>query len=157
MEEVKSKDNAGVKLPPPLVFLSITLVGFLIEYLSPLSMGVSSTYQFLGILLIFICFVSIVMISKIFKKRETAIKPWESTTNIISTGPYKYSRNPIYVLLCGLPIGLGIYFNSYWVLFAFIPALLLVYLSAVKREEKYLESKFGQEYLAYKGKVRRWL
>lgn len=95
--------------------------------------------------------------SKLFKRNDTAIDPWKTTSKIITTGPYRYSRNPIYLFACGVPIGLGITFDSYWALFAFIPALIIVYHTAVKKEEKYLETKFGEEYLGYKRKVRRWL
>ena len=93
----------------------------------------------------------------IFKKAETNITPWEPTTTIITSGMYSYSRNPIYLAFNFVPIGLGIFFNNLWVLVSFIPAAIILYFIAIKKEERYLEEKFGDEYLEYKKNVRRWL
>jgi protein-S-isoprenylcysteine O-methyltransferase Ste14 len=75
----------------------------------------------------------------------------------VSSGIFSISRNPIYVALCFANIGIGLILNSWWVLVSFIPAAILVYLITIKSEESYLERKFGDEYLAYKSRVRRWL
>ena len=157
MGKNENKDHPGVKLPPPILFLGLGLIGVGMEYAIPLSIGIDSPANYSGIGVIIISIVSIMFMSKLFERNKTAIEPWKTTSKIITTGPYKYSRNPIYILFCGVPVGLGIAFDTYWALFAFIPALIIVYYSAVKKEEKYLEAKFGQEYLDYKGKVRRWL
>jgi len=157
MGKNENKDHPGVKLPPPILFLGLGLIGVGMEYAIPLSIGIDSPANYSGVGVIIISIVSIMFMSKLFERNKTAIEPWKTTSKIITTGPYKYSRNPIYILFCGVPVGLGIAFDTYWALFAFIPALIIVYYSAVKKEEKYLESKFGQEYLDYKGKVRRWL
>ena len=157
MEKNENKDHSGVKLPPSILFLGLGLIGVGMEYAVPLSIGIDSPANYSGVGVIIISIVSIMFMSKLFERNKTAIEPWKTTSKIITTGPYKYSRNPIYILFCGVPVGLGVAFDTYWALFAFIPALIIVYYSAVKKEEKYLESKFGQEYLDYKGKVRRWL
>ena len=82
-----------------------------------------------------------------FKKNETEIEPSKTTSKIITSGLYKYSRNPVYIILCAGQIGLGFIFMTYWSMLAFIPALIVIYFTAVKKEEQYLEKKFGQEYL----------
>jgi len=157
MGKNENNDNAGVKLPPPIVYLGLGLIGVGMEYVIPLSIGIDSPVNYLGVGVIIVSIVSLMFVFKFYKRYETEIEPWKTTSKIITTGPYKYSRNPVYIFLCGVPIGLGIAFNTYWALFAFIPALIIVYFTAVKKEEKYLETKFGQEYLDYKAKVRRWL
>ena len=157
MGKSETNDNAKVKLAPPIVFLGLGLIGVGMEYVAPLSIGIDSPANYLGLGVIIISIAGLVLMAKLFKRHETAVEPWESTSKIISTGPYRYSRNPIYIIACGVPIGLGIVFNTYWALFAFIPALIVVYYTAIKKEEKYLETKFGQDYLDYKAKVRRWL
>ncbi len=157
MGKNENNDNPGVKLPPPISFLGLGLIGVGMEYVIPLSIGIDSWANYLGGGVIIVSILSIMFMFKLYKRYETEIEPWKTTSKIITTGPYKYSRNPVYIFFCGVPIGLGIAFNTYWALFAFIPALIIVYYTAVKKEEKYLETKFGQEYLDYKAKVRRWL
>jgi len=157
MGKSENNDNPKVKLPPPIVFFGLGIVGVVMEYVVPISIGIDSPLNYLGIGINITSIIAIWKMGELFKKHETEVKPWETTSKIITTGPYKYSRNPIYILFCGIPIGLGIAFNTYWALFAFIPGLIIVYYTAVKKEEKYLETKFGQEYLDYKDKVRRWL
>ena len=157
MGKNENNDNPGVKLAPPIVFLGLGLIGVGMEYVIPLPIGIDSPANYLGVGVIIVSIVSLGLMFKLFKRYDTEIGPWKTTSKIITTGPYKYSRNPVYIFACGVPIGLGIVFNTYWALFAFIPALIIVYYTAVKKEEKYLETKFGQEYLDYKAKVRRWL
>jgi protein-S-isoprenylcysteine O-methyltransferase Ste14 len=63
----------------------------------------------------------------------------------------------MYVALCFISIGIGIFFNSIWILLSFMPSAVIVYYIAIKKEEAYLEEKFGEEYVRYKNNVRRWL
>jgi len=94
---------------------------------------------------------------KFFLKAKTNIKPWEPTTYIITTGIYAWSRNPIYMAFNLCPIGLGIFFDNPWMLGSFLPAAVSLYFIAIKKEEKYLEKIFRDEYLDYKKKVRLWI
>jgi protein-S-isoprenylcysteine O-methyltransferase Ste14 len=93
----------------------------------------------------------------VFNRLKTHIEPWKPTSAIITTGIYGYSRNPIYVAFAVSTIGIGLMANSLWVVMSFLPASMAVYIVAIKKEEVYLEQKFGEEYLNYKNKVRRWL
>lgn len=89
-------------------------------------------------------------------KAGTTVEPYGATTRIITHGPFRYSRNPIYIALSGWYGGVAIAFNSLWPLL-FLPVVLIVMVQGViKREERYLERKFGEEYLGYKRRVRRW-
>jgi len=153
----KNNDNPKVKLPPPILFFGLGIIGVTMEYISPITIGIDFPINYLGFGINIVSIIGTWKISELFKKHKTEVKPWQTTSKIITTGPYKYSRNPIYIIFCGIPIGLGIAFNTYWAFFAFIPGLIIVYYTAVKKEEKYLEAKFGEEYLDYKRKVRRWL
>jgi len=152
-----TNDNPGVKVPPPLVYLVLAGAGWGINKLYPFSIGVPDLVRYGGVLLLIVSVGFIIYIAGIFKKARTEIEPWKTTRQIINYGPYAFSRNPIYVAACGVPCGLGFFLDSYWILFSFIPSLIIVYLIAIKKEEKYLEEKFGKEYLSYKSKVRRWI
>ena len=79
------------------------------------------------------------------------------TTSIVDTGPYRFTRNPIYLsMVLGL-IGLAIAFNSLWLLLTLVPFALVIRYGVVAREEAYLERKFGDVYRGYRARVRRWL
>jgi protein-S-isoprenylcysteine O-methyltransferase Ste14 len=157
MEKEINNDNPGVIIPPPIIFIGFGLLGVLLNYLNPLTIAGPSWLVYLGVLILIASFLGFGYMINFFKKNETEIEPSKTTSKIITSGLYKYSRNPVYIILCAGPIGLGFIFMTYWSMLAFIPALIVIYFTAVKKEEQYLEKKFGQEYLDYKKKVRRWI
>tara|TARA_B100000767_G_scaffold150904_1_gene142060 strand:+ start:311 stop:784 length:474 start_codon:yes stop_codon:yes gene_type:complete len=157
MKKELNNDNPAVKIPPPLIFLGFGLFGIVIHYFKPLIITGSSWLMYLGVLILIASFLGFGYMVNFYKKNETEIEPTKTTSKIITSGLYRYSRNPVYLISCAGPIGLGFIFTTYWAMFAFIPALIVVYFTAVKKEEQYLGEKFGQEYLDYKKKVRRWL
>jgi len=155
------KKGAAVKFPPPLIFFCLMLFGYGIQYLYPLTIeetiGESLAIRYFAIVMILIG-MSIALYSLFqFFKAKTHVEPWQPTTSIITSGLFAYSRNPIYLSFCMLTIGTSIAFNNLWMLLSTIPSAYLVYVIAIKKEEQYLEKKFGEEYLAYKTKVRRWI
>ena len=76
--------------------------------------------------------------------------------SIITNGPYRFSRNPIYLSFTLLQLGLGMWANSAWLVGMLIPTLVLMSYGVIAREERYMARKFGDEYLQYKRAVRRW-
>ena len=92
-----------------------------------------------------------------FRSAGTPIRGNQPTTNIVRSGPFRFSRNPIYTAFTLLQLGIAMVSASLWVLVAVVPAVALVGLRVIPREEQYLEAKFGEEYLKYKSSVRRWL
>lgn len=87
----------------------------------------------------------------------TNINPTKPTMTIIQSGPYRYSRNPLYLSLTLVYCGLALLINTWWAVI-FLPAVLLsMHFLVVLREERYLENKFGESYRAYCGRVRRYL
>ncbi|MBT3529553.1 MAG: isoprenylcysteine carboxylmethyltransferase family protein [Gammaproteobacteria bacterium] len=157
IEDDADLKGAGVKYPPPIVFLMIILLGGGLDYLWPIGMGVSGNGALVGGVLILVGATIAILVNAEFKRRNTAIEPWKPTTSIVTDGFYAWSRNPIYLGFCMLSIGIGIALNSFWIFISFIPGALAVQIIAINKEEEYLEAKFGQEYLDYKNKVRRWL
>ena len=151
------KKGAAVKFPPPAIFASLTLLGAAIQMLWPLSLGIPQSLEIFGYLLVLLGVAIAIGVNSSFKKVGTAIEPWKPTTAIVTTGIYGWSRNPIYTGFCLINIGIGVASNNFWIFVSFIPAALLLYHVAIAKEEAYLEQKFGDEYLAYKKKVRRWI
>jgi protein-S-isoprenylcysteine O-methyltransferase Ste14 len=79
------------------------------------------------------------------------------TTSIVSTGPYRFTRNPIYLSMTLLAVGIAVLANTIWILVMLAPVLFVMQFLVIAREESYLTRKFGEEYLRYKSKVRRWI
>ncbi len=88
---------------------------------------------------------------------HTAINPTKPTTTLITWGPFRYSRNPSYLAFNAIYLGIASVVNSLWPLLLLPAAVLALQRGVIKREEYYLEHKFGGEYLRYKTKVRRWI
>ena len=154
-----AKDGATVRIPPPLVYLGAVVVGVLVhEFVAPLPIGLPLV---LRIVVGAAAAVSslVIMGSAIILFRRTGQdpKPWARTPEIISTGIYRITRNPMYVGIALLQIAIGIGLANWWVIIAVPVVLVVVYLTAIRHEEAYLERKFGRAYTGYKESVRRWL
>jgi protein-S-isoprenylcysteine O-methyltransferase Ste14 len=91
------------------------------------------------------------------RQAGTRVETTQATTTIVTGGPYRLTRNPIYVGMLAILIGLAIAVNTAWLLVALAPFYLVIRFGVVAREEAYLERKFGDAYLSYKSRVRRWL
>ena len=150
-------DNPNVIAPPPLIFLSGLLIGGLITWFFPSEFLPKSLAVVLGIALAVVGLTIIVTTILQMRRAKTNVEPWKPTTAILDDGLYGISRNPIYLAMVLIYLGVTFLFNSIWFL-PFLPlVLLIVYWGVILREEKYLEEKFGEEYLNYKNRVRRWI
>jgi protein-S-isoprenylcysteine O-methyltransferase Ste14 len=92
-----------------------------------------------------------------FRAAGTPVPARKPTTAIVRTGPYRFSRNPIYLAFSVFQLGIATWVNSLWLLVTLAGALVLMHSVVIPKEEQYLERRFGAEYLAYKAAVRRWL
>ncbi len=149
-------DHAQVITPPPVIYLGAILLGWLINMILPMTISSSTWLKWIGVILILIATIIIAFSRREFIKANTSIRPDRSTTTLIRTGPYKISRNPLYISLSLFHVAISIVLNNFWVLFMAIPAIVMIVLGVITKEEKYLEKKFGQQYLDYKSSVRRW-
>jgi protein-S-isoprenylcysteine O-methyltransferase Ste14 len=156
MEE-KMSDNAGVIAFPPALYAGTLLVGLLLNFVFPVSFLSHSIGQTLGILAIICAGLIGISAFRAMHRAHTAINPSQPTTAIVSDGVFSLSRNPIYLSLTLLYIGISLLFNVLWALLLLLPLLVVVQIGVVRREEIYLERKFGDEYLRYKTRVRRWV
>lgn len=91
------------------------------------------------------------------RRAGTNVLPGKPTLSIVTGGPFRFSRNPLYIAGSVLYLGLTLISNSAWPLVLSVPMLVVLDWGIVRREERYLEAKFGGDYLAYKTRVRRWL
>jgi protein-S-isoprenylcysteine O-methyltransferase Ste14 len=153
------RDGAAVRIPPPLVYLAALIAGGLLHvFVRPLHLPLSGGVRIAGGALAAGAGIALVAAAIAhFRRTGQDPKPWESTPEIIATGIYRVTRNPMYVGMAGIQLGIGLGWANGWIA-ALVPVVLaIVYATAVRHEEAYLERKFDEGYLAYKRSVRRWI
>lgn len=158
--ETSESKGANVRFPPPLIYLISLLAGaaanrFVIRLPFPLDSGPLLTA--VGVLVLASGVAALVMSFRHFQRTNQDPKPWKPTPEIIDTGIYAYSRNPMYVGMALMLAGFGFLFANLWMLGLVPVALVLNYVIAVRPEEAYLEELFGEPYVDYKRRVRRWI
>jgi len=146
-----------VVAPPPLIYLAGLAVGFGLEALLPggslpgVVRFVVGGFALLGGIALQTAFIAA------FTRKGTAVEPWKPTTAIVTSGPYRITRNPAYLGMALIFVGIALLADAPWVLAALPVALAVIDRGVIAREERYLEDKFGREYLDYKTTVRRWI
>ena len=155
----READRAAVRFPPPFVFILTTVAGLALHARAlPLPIGLPEPVRNFGVwgsLLFGAGFIVSALI--LFHRTGQDPEPWKSTPEIIFSGPYRWTRNPIYLGMALLQASVGLWRSNGWILLLLPLALIGVYLLAIRHEEAYLGSKFGKAYLDYKARVRRWL
>ena len=157
-EQQHARDDRGVVLlaRPPIVYLISILAGFGLNAVWPVEL-VPRAIEPLGGSLILLAVALFVLSVRQFRRARTPIRSRKAVTAVITTGPYRFSRNPIYVSFTLLQVGLTMWTNSAWVAGTLIPTLVLISYGVIAREERYMAQKFGDEYLRYTAAVRRWI
>ena len=154
---VSTGDHPGVIARPPRMFLAALAAGAALELLWPTSFVHGAARLALGAGLVagglWLAYAAIA------QQREagTNIETHRPTETIVSSGLYRYSRNPIYLGLFGFYLGCAVLGDSLWVLALVVPLFAVMRVGVIAREEAYLERKFGDTYRQYRGAVRRWL
>lgn len=156
MNEPEKKDIAGVIAPPPLIYLAAFIVALGLEWAARADAGLGRIGLWVGGVLIALAVIIAVLARRQFLKGGTPLRVEEPSTAILSTGPYRFSRNPLYLSLAMLQVGIGLALGFAWIVIMVVPAILVIRFGVIAREERYLERKFGKEYLNYKNRVRRW-
>jgi protein-S-isoprenylcysteine O-methyltransferase Ste14 len=151
--------GARVRFPPPLVYLISALAGTLLHYaLAPAALPIARTISAVGGVLIIVLGLGIIASARtLHRKTGQNPIPWKPTPELIFDGPYRFTRNPMYIGATVIQVGVGVAFNNAWIALLAIPSLVAVHFIAVRPEEQYLSEKFGERYAAYLGRVRRYL
>ena len=152
--------TAGVRVFPPLVAAIGCAVGLALTFLYPVPIVAPTTTGALlgagiGFILAFLALA--ISANVIFRRAGTPANPYVATTALATGGPYRFSRNPMYLGLVLMTVGLGLVLNSMWFLLAAVAVMLALRNLVIAHEERYLEQKFGDAYRSYRQRVRRWL
>lgn len=151
--------GARVRFPPPLVFLAGILLGiagqrFIATAPVPVARALGMTG---GLLLLAAGLGLIVWARRLFTRTGQSPAPWKPSPELLLQGPYRFTRNPMYLGMTLITIGLGLATDNLWIALFALLALLTVHVIAVLPEERYLSEKFGESYQAYLAQVRRYL
>ena len=149
-------DTPGLIARPPVLYLGSILVGLTLHWLRPIALVPPAWAAPLGAPLIVAAVVLFLLSVRALRSAGTPIQSVRPTTRIVQTGPYRFSRNPIYLAFTSLHLGVGLWVNSAWLLGTLLLTLVLMSYGVIGREERYLKRKFGDEYVRYKAAVRRW-
>jgi protein-S-isoprenylcysteine O-methyltransferase Ste14 len=141
---------------PPIVYFVAILAGFGLNAVWPVEV-VPHAIEPIGGWLSLLAVALFVLSVREFRRARTPIRTRKPVTAVITTGPYRFSRNPIYLSFTLLQLGLGLWANSAWVVGTLIPTLVLLSYGVIAREERYMAQRFGDEYLRYRAAVRRWI
>lgn len=152
-------DGAKVHFPPPLIYLAGLALGIAAGRLLNLpNLGLEAgTRNLFGGALVFAGLLVSFAGAGLFLRRGTAIIPYKPATSLVTSGIYRWTRNPMYVGMALIYLGLAILSNNLASLILLPLVLAIVQTQVIAREEAYLERAFGNEYIAYKNQVRRWI
>ena len=150
-------DHSEVRIPPPLIYAGVFAVGFFLQKIFPADVIPKAISRVAAFLCAGVSAVLGAWSLVLFLRSRTSPFPMKPSTVLVTTGPYKFTRNPMYVSLAFLYTGLGLWFNIFWALVLLPAVIVIVRYYVIAAEELYLEQKFGEQYLRYRAYVRRWL
>ena len=148
--------NLGI-IRPPFVYLTTIALGVWLHLIWPVRLVARAVSGPLGATVVLLAMALFLWASRTFRSAGTPVPGNRPTTTIVRAGPYRYTRNPIYLSFSLLQLGIALWVSSLWLFVTLIPAVTLMSLVVIPREEHYLESRFASDYLPYKASVRRWL
>ena len=153
----KPLDNPGVIAFPPLIWLVNAVISVLVHLLIRLPIMSYGICLVCAAVLIVLAPALALSALRTMKAGGTNVHPSEPTLTIVRGGPFRFTRNPMYLALCLLQLALGFFLNDWITLLFVVPLALILHYGVVLREERYLAAKFGEPYLQYKREVRRWI
>jgi protein-S-isoprenylcysteine O-methyltransferase Ste14 len=152
--------NPGVRFPPPIIFVGGLLIGWMLHRYwraIPLSRHGGAALEPIGLVLVLGGLALAAWGMLTFQRARTAIIPSRSASRLVGGGPYRFTRNPMYVGLTLAYVGVAALVSSAWPLILLPLVLVVLVRMVIGREEAYLRDAFGAEYAAYQSRVRRWL
>jgi protein-S-isoprenylcysteine O-methyltransferase Ste14 len=151
-------DHAGVIAPPPVLYAGALIASFVLRRFWPAPISGGATWVVLAGVALGLLGVGLVVWGLVtMRSAGTNVDPRKETTAIVADGPFRVTRNPLYVGLTLIYLGLTLGFDVWWGLVLLVPLLIVMHFGVVCREERYLERKFGDDYRQYKRRVARYI
>ena len=153
----EGRDNAGVVAPPPLIYAGPLLLGLLLDRKLGVPFLPRGAERVLGWPLLGGGVLLMGWFFRTMRRADTPIDPREPVSRLVTAGPFRHTRNPAYLAMTMIYAGITSLANSLPSILLLPAALLVIRRGVIEREERYLEERFGEEYLRYKDRVRRWI
>jgi protein-S-isoprenylcysteine O-methyltransferase Ste14 len=150
------RGTAGLPAPPPVIFLLFLGLGFALDALMP-DNDLPAWLQWAGAAVIAAGIALLVWFERTLRRARTPANPFRPTKALATDGAYRLSRNPGYLAMAIICAGVALAADAPWALVMLAPARAAIQLLVIAREERYLEGLFGEEYLSYKRRTRRWI
>jgi protein-S-isoprenylcysteine O-methyltransferase Ste14 len=151
------RDNPGIRVPPPLIYVGPLILGLMLDRRRHLPFLPRVVARGLGLALLGGGAVLNAWFLRTIRKADVPIRTDKPVPRLTTEGPFRYSRNPSYLALAMIYAGIASVRNSLWAVLLLAPVVWVIGREVIGREERYLERAFGEEYLTYKGRVRRWV
>jgi protein-S-isoprenylcysteine O-methyltransferase Ste14 len=151
--------HAGVNYPPPLIYVAGIALGWLLHRWRPwpITAGPSTGRLIVATIAFLIYLALFVAAFTAFRRARTTLIPNQPATAFVTDGPYRVTRNPMYVSMVALYLAVALLVNSWWAVLLLPVVILVVDRAVIAREERYLGEVFPAEYTAYRARVRRWI
>jgi protein-S-isoprenylcysteine O-methyltransferase Ste14 len=151
------RDNPGIRVPPPLIYVGPLILGLMLDRRRHVPFLPRGMARGLGLALLGGGAVLNAWFLRTIRKADVPIRTDKPVPRLTTEGPFRYSRNPSYLALAMIYAGIASVRNSLWAVLLLAPVVWVIGREVIGREERYLERAFGEEYLTYKGRVRRWV
>ncbi len=151
------RDKPGIRVPPPPIYLLALLLGLLLDRRAHVPFLPRGVARILGWPLVGGGMALAVWFARTMRSADTTMHINKPVSRVVQNGPFRYSRNPGYFSLTMLYAGIAVLRNALWAILLLPLVLYVMQRAVIEREERYLERTFGEEYLAYKARVRRWV
>ncbi len=151
------RDKPGIRVPPPPIYLLALLLGLLLDRRMHVPFLPRGVARLLGWPLVGGGTALVAWFIRMMRRVDTTIRIDKPVSSLVKNGPFRYSRNPGYVALAMIYTSIAVLRNALWAILLLPLVVYVIQREVIEREERYLERTFGEEYLAYKARVRRWI
>ncbi|MFQ5973123.1 MAG: methyltransferase family protein [Alphaproteobacteria bacterium] len=155
--EARQNSKTGIRVIPPVIFIVALAAAFLANWFWPIRLLPDAVRYSLGPVLVIASFAVVPSVLRAFKRANTPFDTRRAANALVTDGPFRYSRNPGYLAMIVLCVGIAVIADNAWVVVTLIAASVALHRYVVLAEERHLEARFGEEYRKYKSRVRRWL
>ena len=152
-----SSNTPQVLVFPPILFVGTLTLSLLLHWWKPIAMLPALLARILGLSLPIFSLLLVRAAEKCMKGAGTNIRPDQPSLSVVTGGPFRFTRNPMYLGSIGLYLALAFLLNTVWPLLLLPIMLAVLHWGVVRREERYLEARFGDPYRQYRARVRRWI
>ena len=155
--ELSESGAKVIPVPPPVIYVLAFAVGLALHAVTDDHIGGRPATAWLGAILIAAGLVLAGSAVAMFVRAHTTVIPHRQVSQVVTTGPFRISRNPMYTAFALITVGAALAIGTWWPLATLIPALLVIRFGVIGPEERYLAATFGEDYAAYSRRVGRWL